>query len=433
MHIYNMENHCVVIQSQRIKRTEVLLSLLLLLSPARAITVFLLPLALFVLISRFPSHLRYKQSIAILITIFILSSLFGLATETTSLGGVILSSIIFLPMILFLFYEPSCSIDKKELYNKLAKPFLYFLLAIDILGCIYKLSHGGVDDYGWAYGKHYEYVHGLAMINTFVFLWFVMKLLYSHLSRKEWLIFGMIAISIIGCGYGLGIICLFLTFVVLLCRLGKRKSLLVLCLLLIGVYEVSKSPNLEYERENIALAMDNVDVRKITMFHEFISLLKDDNQIFIIGTGPGGYNSRSALLLSGDNQNFVNKALGNIQPVYYKKYIYPLWNRTFVSQAAHTDGTRNKPFSSFVSIWAELGVFFIVIFAIIYIKLIKQLRRYKRHKVEYYFLLSLDIFMVFSLISHLWLETTEFIVYCLIRFFAIMSLKSEHSAKSHEE
>lgn len=428
-----MENHCVVIQSQRIKRTEVLLSLLLLLSPARAITVFLLPLALFVLISRFPSHLRYKQSIAILITIFILSSLFGLATETTSLGGVILSCVIFLPMILFLFYEPSCYIDKKELYNKLAKPFLYFLLVIDILGCLYKLRHGGVDDYGWAYGKHYEYVHGLAMINTFIFLWFAIKLLYGRLSRKEWLILSMIVLSIIGCGYGLGIICLFLTFVVLLCRLGKRKSLLILCLLLIGVYEFSRSPHLEYERENIVLAMDNVDVRKITMFHEFISLLKDDNQIFMIGTGPGGYNSRSALLLSGDNQNFVNKTLGDIQPIYYKKYIYPLWNRTFVSQAAHTDGTRNKPFSSFVSIWAELGVFFIVIFAIIYIKLIKQLRRYKRHKVEYYFLLSLDIFMVFSLISHLWLETTEFIVYCLIRFFVIMSLKSEHSAKSHEE
>ena len=428
-----MEENKIMIQAPRIRRAEVLLSLILLLSPARAITVFLLPLIIYLLIPRFHSHLKYKQCIAILMTIYVLSSLYGLATETTSLGGVILSSIIFLPMILFLFYEPSCSIDKKELYNKLAKPFLYFLLAIDILGCIYKLSHGGVDDYGWAYGKHYEYVHGLAMINTFVFLWFVMKLLYSHLSRKEWLIFGMIAISIIGCGYGLGIICLFLTFVVLLCRLGKRKSLLVLCLLLIGVYEVSKSPNLEYERENIALAMDNVDVRKITMFHEFISLLKDDNQIFIIGTGPGGYNSRSALLLSGDNQNFVNKALGNIQPVYYKKYIYPLWNRTFVSQAAHTDGTRNKPFSSFVSIWAELGVFFLALFAFIYVRQIRQLRKYKRHKVEYYFLLSLDIFMVISLISHLWFETTEFMIYCLIRFFTIMSLKSEHPVKSYEK
>ena len=428
-----MEENKIMIQAPRIRRAEVLLSLILLLSPARAITVFLLPLIMYLLIPRFHSHLKYKQCIAILMTIYVLSSLYGLATETTSLGGVILSSIIFLPMILFLFYEPSCSIDKKELYNKLAKPFLYFLLAIDILGCIYKLSHGGVDDYGWAYGKHYEYVHGLAMINTFVFLWFVMKLLYSHLSRKEWLIFGMIAISIIGCGYGLGIICLFLTFVVLLCRLGKRKSLLVLCLLLIGVYEVSKSPNLEYERENIALAMDNVDVRKITMFHEFISLLKDDNQIFIIGTGPGGYNSRSALLLSGDNQNFVNKALGNIQPVYYKKYIYPLWNRTFVSQAAHTDGTRNKPFSSFVSIWAELGVFFLALFAFIYVRQIRQLRKYKRHKVEYYFLLSLDIFMVISLISHLWFETTEFMIYCLIRFFTIMSLKSEHPVKSYEK
>ncbi len=428
-----MEENKIMIQAPRIRRAEVLLSLILLLSPARAITVFLLPLIIYLLIPRFHSHLKYKQCIAILMTIYVLSSLYGLGTETTSLGGVILSSIIFLPMILFLFYEPSCSIDKKELYNKLAKPFLYFLLAIDILGCIYKLSHGGVDDYGWAYGKHYEYVHGLAMINTFVFLWFVMKLLYSHLSRKEWLIFGMIAISIIGCGYGLGIICLFLTFVVLLCRLGKRKSLLVLCLLLIGVYEVSKSPHLEYERENIALAMDNVDVRKITMFHEFISLLKDDNQIFIIGTGPGGYNSRSALLLSGDNQNFVNKTLGNIQPVYYKKYIYPLWNRTFVSQAAHTDGTRNKPFSSFVSIWAELGVFFLALFSFIYVRQIRQLRKYKRHKVEYYFLLSLDIFMVISLISHLWFETTEFMIYCLIRFFTIMSLKSEHPVKSYEK
>ena len=422
-----------VIQSKRIKRIEVFLYLVLLLSPARAITIFLLPLILYYFFSRFPSHLKYKQCIVLLIILFVISSLYGLTADTTSFWGIILSCIIFLPMVALPFYEPSCILDRKAIYAKIVRPFLLFLLAIDIFGFIFWLLKGGVDDYGWAYGKHYEYVHGLSMINTYVLLWYIMKILYGRLSKKEWIVFGFIAFSFIGCGYGLGGICLFLTFAVMIFRLGGKKSLIVLCLLLIGLYEISRSPHFKYERENVAQAMDNIDVRKITMYHDFISLIKKDNQVFLIGTGPGGYNSRSALLLCGDNQNFVNKILGNIEPVYYKEYIYPLWNRTFVSQYAHTDGTRNKPFSSFVSIWAEQGVLFILLFSVIYIKLINQLRRYKSHKVEYYFLLSLDIFMIISLISHLWFETTEFLIYCLIRFFTIMSIKNEPLIKPHEK
>ena len=418
---------------KRIRNIEIIIPLLLLLTPLRAITIVLLPFILIYVSTRFPSRLRFRNIIFLLIAIFAVSAFYGIAAGTTSYWGVLLSCIIFLPMIVFLCFEPICSLDKRILYSRLARPALLLLLFVDILGLIYRVINGGPDDYGWAYGLHYEGVHGLAMINIFVFLWYVMKLLYGHLTKKDWLVFAIIAVSVVGCGYGLGIICLFLAFAVIIFRLGGRKALLVAFLLLVGLYGVWKSPLFEYERKNVTWVVENANVRKVTMFREFYSLVKTDRQVMIIGTGPGGYNSRSTLLLSGDNRNFVNKILGNIEPVYYKKYIYPLWNRTFVSMAAHTDGTRNKPFSSMVSIWAEQGILFFLLFIGLYIAQIKELRKYRKHKAEYYYLLSLDIFMFISLVSHLWLETTEFLSYCLIRYFMIMSLNSGPALTKYEK
>ena len=109
--------------------------------------------------------------------------------------------------------RPNILIENNYLIKEL---FLKFLILIDLLGLFFWIN-GGVDEYGMAYGRHYEYVHGLSMINTYVFLWFLMKYLFTkQLSLKEWIVFGYISFSIIACSYGLGYICLLLTFVVLL-------------------------------------------------------------------------------------------------------------------------------------------------------------------------------------------------------------------------
>ena len=416
-----------IIQSVWPKTKEVWLLLLLLLTPFRAITIVLSPLIVFFYYRRFHVRLGQQRRFAALFVLFFISSGFGLIGGTTSLYSVVLSCVICLPMYFMLFGEPVGVASHDFMKKKFATPFMIMLVAVNLLGLCYWLFHGGGDEYGWAYGRHYEYVHGLAMIDSFIFLYYVIKLLYGHLSKKEWYLFIFISISLIACGYGLGFICLFLTFLVFLLFMGRSKSLIILLALGLSAYAVSQSSFFYYERRNITKVIHRVDIRKLTMFEDFFKLVKDDPQILLLGTGPGGYNSRSTFLLCGDNENFINKALGNVEPPYYKKYIYPLWNNSFVSQEAFTDGTRNKPYSNFVSIWAEQGLFFLAIVIIMYYYLIKRLKRYQKHRVGYHFLLALDTFMIISLISHLWLETTEFMVYCLIRYYMLLSLKNEQA------
>lgn len=413
----------------KLKSKETWLFLLLLLTPLRAITIVLSPLVVYYIYQRFCIRLSQRRYFYMLLFLFIISSAFGLIVGTTTIYNILLSCCVFLPMLFMLFGRPAGIADPDIREKSIATPFLHFLLIIDFLGLCYWLRHFGGDEYGWAYGRHYEYVHGLGMINIYVFLYYSMKLLYSRLSKKDWAVFIFIAFSVLACGYGLGFICLFLTFLVLLLFMGRSKSLVIILVLALGVYGISRSSLFLYERSNIAKLAENVDVRKKTMFQDFFRLIRKDPQILLTGTGPGGYNSRSTFLLCGDNDNLINKAIGYVEPPYYKKYIYPLWNKTFVSQDNFTDGTRNKPFSSFVSIWAELGTVFMLIVCVMYYRLARRHKSYKRtNRVGYYYLLSLDIFMILSLVSHMWIESTEFIVYCLIRYYVICSLKNMNSA-----
>lgn len=304
----------------------------------------------------------------------------------------------------------------------IARNFLVLLLIIDALGLVFWLAYGG-DEYGMAYGRHYEYVHGLAMINTYVLLWYVMKFFYGEMKMGDWLVSSFIALSWLVCQYGLGFVCLIMTFIILLLTARKFKVFLFISLLLTGAYLLLQTSRFSYERENIMKFTHRTDTRKMVMFERFFSLLRNDSQVMMIGTGAGGYNSRVTQLLSGENDNMLNRYFGKIEPKYYKQDIYPLWNRIVVSQRKFTDGTRNKPYSSAVSIWAENGIIFFLLFCWLYADQIRYIRNFRSDRVSYNYLLALDIFMIISLISHMWLETSEFVVYCLIRHVVISDVQ----------
>ena len=303
-----------------------------------------------------------------------------------------------------------------------ARCFLVVLLIIDALGFYFWLLYGG-DAFGMAYGMHYEYVHGLAMINTYVLLWYVMKFFYGKMNVSDWFIASFIALSWLFCQYGLGFVCLILTFIILLMTARKFKVLLFLSLLLSGAFVLLQTSKFSYERNNIMKFSQRNDVRKMVMFDRFFSLLCNDPQVMIIGTGAGGYNGRVAQLLCGENDNTLNHYLGKVEPKYYKQDIYPLWNHIFVSQRKFNDGTRNKPFSSAVSLWAENGLLFFLLFCWLWAVQMLNLRHYRADRVAYNYLLALDIFMLISLVSHMWLETSEFGVYCFIRHFVISDIQ----------
>jgi hypothetical protein len=189
----------------------------------------------------------------------------------------------------------------------------------------------------------------------------------------------------------------------------------------------------KYEQANIMKAKSNSnDARKIEMFTDFFNNVSHNITLCVAGTGAGGYNSRSALILSPDFTNPLKNILGTSTPPYFKKYIYKLWNKKIVSQSSFTDGTRNKPYSSMVALWAEHGMFFFVLFCSLLYKNYKDLTKYKKkQEFLYQYILLLDLFMIVSLVSHLWLETSEFMVYALMRFVCLAKMTNEISSTLH--
>lgn len=383
------------------------------------IMVVTLPIIVFGVYMMMP--FKTDKGILPLIVIFFIAAILGLAGGTTTFLSVVLSCILLLPMLFLLFSHP----QKKYLQqwpNSLTKPFIVVLVIIDSLGFLFWLRYGG-DEFGLAYGRHYEYVHGLAMINTFMLLWYLMKYFYGQMKLRDWFLGGFFTASWLCCSFGLGFLCLLLTFVILLLLARKFKVLLLLASLLAGAYLLLQTSTFDYERENIIKAQEKTDARKITMFEDFLKLTIHDPQMMFIGTGPGGYNSRTSFLLSGENNNIINRWFDRIEPPYYKKYIYPLWNNTFVSQEEYTDGTRNKPYSNLVSLWAENGIFFLLLFIWMYGRQLARLHAYKNFIVEYHYLIALDIFMIISLISHIWLESSEFLIYCILRSVLLADMR----------
>lgn len=403
-----------------------ILIVLLLLTPARSMAILLAPILVWLLQKIHPFQL--PKGTFPLFLIWVLSSILGIIAEYTTFESVLLAAVIFLPMLVFQFADPKIYRTQIESnFQWISKFYLLVLMSINIIGGWVWLSRSG-DTWGTAYGMHYEFVHGLSMVNIMTTLYLAVKFFSKERDLKTTLLLAFFTISIFGCQYGLGYICLF-TAALLFFLIMKQIKMFLGAGIIIGIaFWALSLDTFQYERSNILRAESNDgDARKVEMAYDFIHLLKNDNYFFLIGTGPGGYNSRTTLTLSDGRSNLIKSFLGEVMPPYYTKYIHPLWNDSFVSMERYTDGTRNKPYSSFVSIWAEHGIFFFLIFCGMVFKNFQVLYHY-RHKNELIFryLLLLDLFMLISMISHLWLETSEFLVYALIRFTMLAKLKTDN-------
>lgn len=403
-----------------------ILIVLLLLTPARVAAILLAPLLLWLLRQLHPY--RIQKGALPLLSIWIISSILGIIAENTTIQSTLLALIICLPMLTLMFAVPMN--NKTQLLANIqwiSKVFILVLIVINMIGGIIWFNIGG-DEWGTAYGTHYEYVHGLAMVNIMIVLYLGIKFFSSERNIKTSFLLLFFCISIFGCQYGLGYICLFTSLLIFLIMMRRFKMLLGAGVVIGLTLFIFSLDAFQYERSNILRAERNDgDTRKLEMAYDFIDLLKNDTNFLLIGTGAGGYNSRTTLTLSHGKDNAVKSFLGEVMPPYYSQYIHPLWNDSFVSMESYTDGTRNKPYSSFVSIWAEHGIFFFLIFCGMVFKNFQVLYHY-RHKNELIFryLLLLDLFMLISMISHLWLETSEFLVYALIRFTMLAKLKTDN-------
>jgi len=171
--------------------------------------------------------------------------------------------------------------------------------------------------------------------------------------------------------------------------------------------------------------------RKIVVYKNYLSLYATDPILFLFGSGPGTFNSRTSFLLNGDYSK--NKLVEAVFPVSEPKYArigaYPLWNSNLVKATRFTDGTRNQPFSSVVAVLSEYGfIFFLALVATSYRKYAVLKRRHSliedRLEFGYESLhMQLKYLRFSSLFIFLLLFTDNYLEYPEIIFFYILIFK----------
>ena len=388
----------------------------------RALIVLFMPLC--VIFSRKIFVCKKNHPIFFLYFLFIISSIVGLVTNTVDLSNVFLYTWICIPLIYIQFsnytLNKKCSISWSIFFINLRS----VLVIINIIGFLcFFIIFRTQDDFGRGYGEHFKSVSGLAFVNAFMVLYYFSKYLKQGLKRKEFFYFLFFSISHLLCFSALTSICLIVAIAIYFLFRINWKLILSVSILGVTFYYVIKIANpevIDYNVNNVQYFIDNDSgdnkARKKIMYLDFFKYY--NHNIFrasVFGVGPGGYNSRTSFLLNKDADNIFVDIIGTHMPKYHKQYIYPLWNSNFVDQSKYNDGARNKPFSSMISIAAELGVLFFIIFCIMWLRRIHTYLKQSNHDYEFLFLFFINVFVFTSMFTEYWMESSEYLLFLLLQ------------------
>lgn len=105
---------------------------------------------------------------------------------------------------------------------------------------------------------------------------------------------------------------------------------------------------------------------KIVGTVDSMRVLTSNPKVLLVGTGPGHYSSRAALILSGGYLAHQPAIIPVSVSRYTSAHILPRWNHTIWSRR-YLDGVMNQPFHSVQSVVLELGLIGISLVSLAYL------------------------------------------------------------------
>ena len=394
--------------------------------------IFVYPLI--VLFLFYALNLRLKVSHIFLITGFIVVGLISSSMEGLFLSNYFFSEYLILPLFVFLISKihPRDSFTDVNFFDYFIKVSTVVLIIVNISAFIYAqfIVDTGVQNYEDAftglYGEAGFGSHSLSVIN----LGFSVFFLY----RKAYLKFLFFLICGVMGYYGLGLIVFVLALLLLYATKFFKYWRVILMLVIAGlavVWFINKfnARNLDYIRKNLEqtmLVFENYDYDeemqkaqelKVTEIPRFLIFLDGAQKRFfsnpkvgLLGTSPGGYNSRTAFYLNGDfvQNKFLLEHFDN-QTVYHEEDIFPLLNRELISRPFN-DGTRNQTFSSIIAIFMEYGIFLGLIFWVMFYNKIRGIARCEPDSARSLYIKFLSIYLLLILFVQNYLEYPEIVL-----------------------
>ncbi|MBS2210213.1 hypothetical protein KEM09_02305 [Carboxylicivirga mesophila] len=372
-----------------------------------------------------------------------ISVLYGYLNGYNNLSNISLSIIYLGSLLLIIFSSPKSNpltINVTQL-KKVEKVSISILLGIlilnNILGIIQfvfnPFNHYPRDDaFIGIYGRHGVAQHGLAILNGFFVMYYMIKIFNG--SKKSVIDIGYLIFFLIShvlCFYGLGflmLLCVIFIYIVykyisfknvIRIILGGICGLYMFAYFFSGVYD--------YMAENINYLfrlLGDVDYDAVYIpgkirvwmayFDEYIN---GNLGLFLFGTGPGGFNSRVSFLLNADSSNLLVKVLGNSMPHLHKEVIHPIWDMSVISMDKYNDGTRNQPFSSIVALLSEYGVIFtVILFRLLYLEIKRIANKVNNSTLKDFICLG-SIYVFINMILDNFFEFSECWAFFLFLFF----------------
>ena len=377
-------------------------------------------------------RLKLTKNILLIISLTIIFSVISFFQNGFFAANFIISLLLFLLPIIVLLSRAKNQFFELEDWFSLSSKVLLFVNFSALINFLFVLISGqGLLDDGFngLYGRSGLSMHTLALVNfIYTSYFFVQK------NFKTGIIFFLSAIL---CFYGLGtLIFIFTVLIVLILNLNKRyfKYLIVSPVLIIIVFSLLvkiKPTAIHYLNENIDRAvhsftkynnkfdneMDRVErflttktPRKILAFRSYFEKITNSKSNILLGIGPGTYNSRTSFLLNGEyTKNPIFKKISS-EPPLAVKYIYPLWNSKITYQ--YNDGTRNEPFSSFLSVLSEYGLIITLMLIYLLFKLYQRVSKVdNRNK---FFIQFIFLFFALNLMLENYVEYPEFFLLAII-------------------
>lgn len=279
-------------------------------------------------------------------------------------------SIIFLsPILLIAFFGKSIAsqIDPYKL-DTMTTLFFNLLLINGAIGLVQYVIYQNDDAAIGFYGRSGLQNHGLAILYTF-------SAVYFYCQKRQPLNTLKILLSVIyfiSCSYGVGMVSVVISAVTALILISKSKIksaviVSILTLLLIGgLYVINKTAFmynvniLNIFSDSITTIISGYDTqsslipRKLVAWLNYFRMISENIYLLFTGVGGGGFNSRASFMLNGDytSVSFIPVSISQ----WHQAYIMPLWSKEILSHA-YQDGSMNQPFSNFLSILAEYGIF----------------------------------------------------------------------------
>ncbi len=296
--------------------------------------------------------------------------------------NLLFSFVSFMPLFIVLFLINNKKFNELS-FIKFIKDFdKVFIVEIISVPINYVLYHGISGD-DWSRGTF----GGSGEQAQLFVIFSLMSVMYYHMytkygKKRSWLskyilcVLGMVSTNswTLFIIYVIGLCCFYLTK--LNSKTIFRGILIVSFIIIFGEGVVEKLPDhVSMPLKKILTDNNYLNYRfhKLSVYGEtFIEIPSKDLKFALIGEGIGNYNSRAALICTGQYVEFYNKLFIPSMSEYTEEYIYDYVKLAYQNGGSDFGSVLARPYSSVLALMGECGILGIVLFISMLITYLKN-------------------------------------------------------------